>query len=74
MAGIVQFLGFAPLPDREAQKLVNHRKALGLTQKQFAAQIEVDPSTLGRSEHGERESAASLAAIIKHIGVSFRQT
>nr|AEH26506.1 hypothetical protein [uncultured Acidobacteria bacterium A11] len=56
MAGIVSFLGFDPLPVGAslAQKLVNHRKALGLTQRQFASQIGVDPSTLARWERGER--------------------
>lgn len=57
MAGVVKFLGFNPLPngDSLAQTLVNHRKALGVTQSHFAARIGVDPGTLGRWERGERE-------------------
>ncbi len=45
-AGVVRFLGFNPLSDGDslAQKLVSHRKAIGITQKQFAAQIGVDPT------------------------------
>jgi transcriptional regulator with XRE-family HTH domain len=55
MAGVVRFLGFNPLPDSDnvAQRLVNHRRAQGLTQKGFARQIGVDPSTLARWECGE---------------------
>jgi len=43
MAGVVEFLGFNPLSyvDSLAQKLVNHRKALGVTQRQFAKQVGV---------------------------------
>ncbi|MDR3405949.1 MAG: helix-turn-helix domain-containing protein [Chthoniobacter sp.] len=56
MAGVVRFLGFNPLPngDTVAQRLVNHRKALGVTQKDFAREIGVDPSTLAKWERGER--------------------
>jgi transcriptional regulator with XRE-family HTH domain len=57
MAGVTRFLGFNPFPcgGTLAQQLVNHRKALGRTQKEFARQIGVDPSTLSRWERGERE-------------------
>ena len=57
MAGVVQFLGFNPFSagDTMAQRLGNHRKARGLTQKAFAAQLGVDQSTLAKWERGERE-------------------
>ena len=57
MAGVVGFLGFNPFQngDTLAQQLVNHRKVLGVTQKAFAGQIGVDPSTLARWEGGERK-------------------
>ena len=50
MAGLVKFLGFNPLPDGDtaAQRLVNHRRARGLTQKVFAARLGVDQSTLAK--------------------------
>jgi len=59
MAGVVEFLGFNPFQngDTMAHRLVNHRKALGVTQKEFARQLSVDPSTLARWERGEREPA-----------------
>jgi transcriptional regulator with XRE-family HTH domain len=57
MAGVVEFLGFNPYQngDTMAQRLVNHRKGDGITQKEFAAQLGVDQSTLARWERGERE-------------------
>jgi transcriptional regulator with XRE-family HTH domain len=57
MAGVVRFLGCNPVQngDTLALRLVNHRKALGITQKDFARQIGIDPSTLARWERGERE-------------------
>jgi transcriptional regulator with XRE-family HTH domain len=33
-----------------AHRLVNHRKALGMTQKEFARQMGVDPSILARGK------------------------
>jgi transcriptional regulator with XRE-family HTH domain len=69
MAGVVRFLGFNPLRqgDTMAQRLVNHRKVLGLTQKDFARQIGVDPSTLAKWERGEREPVGRFLARLKRI-------
>jgi len=63
MPRVVEFLGFNPLQkcDTLAQKIVSHRKALGLTQKEFARQLDVDPSTLARWERGEREPQGQFA-------------
>lgn len=47
-----------------AQSLVSHRKALGVTQSQFAAQIGFDPSTLARWERGERQPDGSQSRTI----------
>ncbi|MCX6968035.1 MAG: helix-turn-helix transcriptional regulator [Verrucomicrobia bacterium] len=57
MAGVVQFLGYNPLPTGStiAEQLVAHRKAHGLTQKNFARELGVDPSTLAKWERGDRE-------------------
>jgi DNA-binding XRE family transcriptional regulator len=63
MAGVVNFLGFQN-GDTMAHRLVNHRKALGMTQKEFAGQIGVDPTTLTRWERGEREPKGSDAVVI----------
>jgi len=72
MAGVIKFLGFNPLPDggTVAQRLVNHRKAHGLTQKAFAAQIGVDQGTLAKWERGEREPKGKYAEAVKAQSVS----
>ena len=66
MAKVVEFLGFNPLQkcDTLAQKIVSRRKARGLTQKEFARQLGVDPSTLARWERGERTPEAQFLARI----------
>ena len=57
MGKVVEFLGFNPFQkcDTLAQQIVSHRTALGTTQKEFAQQLGIDPSTLARWERGERE-------------------
>ncbi len=57
MAEVVQFLGYNPLPTGStiAEQLVAYRKARGLTQKHFAHELGIDPSTLAKWEQGERE-------------------
>jgi transcriptional regulator with XRE-family HTH domain len=57
MPNVLKFLGFNPLQkcDTLAQRIVSHRTALGVTQKDFARQLGVDPSTLARWERGERK-------------------
>ena len=75
MAGVVEFLGFNPFQngDTLAHRLVNHRKALGMTQKEFAGQLGIDPSTLARWERGEREPTGRLLdrinGVISTLGV-----
>jgi transcriptional regulator with XRE-family HTH domain len=56
MGKVVEFLGFNPLQkcDTLAQRIVSHRKALGLTQKLLASQLAVNPSTLAKWGRGER--------------------
>jgi DNA-binding XRE family transcriptional regulator len=53
-----------PLPPATslADRLVRGRESLGLTQKESAKRIGVDPSTLARWERGEREPAGEVAA------------
>ena len=57
MAGLVRFLGFDPMPKggAMAERLVNYRIARGKTQKAFAGELQVDPSTLSKWERGERQ-------------------
>ena len=49
MPAIIRFLGYNPLPppDGWAERLVQGRKLLGLSQKEAARQIGVDPGTAG---------------------------
>jgi DNA-binding transcriptional regulator YiaG len=52
------------LPGFGITHTVNHRKAMGMTQKEFARQIGVDPSTLARWERGEREPSGMYHDLI----------
>ena len=63
MPGILRFLGYNPLPAGSsiAERIVVHRKSCGLTQKEFAGQVDVDPSTLAKWERGEREPRGRYA-------------
>jgi transcriptional regulator with XRE-family HTH domain len=64
MPAIIRFLGYNPIPpsDGWADRLVQNRTALGLSQKEAAKQMGVDPCTLARWERGEREPAGAFAA------------
>jgi len=52
---IIRFLGYNPLPVPKslADKLLSARKALGITQKEMAKRLEIDPTTLARLERGQ---------------------
>jgi len=70
MGKIIQFLGYNPIPTGTTigERLVAHRKSRGLTQKEFARQIGVDPCTLSRWELGERKpEGAFLKAVKVHL-------
>jgi site-specific DNA recombinase len=64
MPAIIRFLGYNPLPSSHgwADRLVLCRTALGLSQRDAAAQMDVDPCTLARWERGEREPKGAFAA------------
>jgi len=64
MPAIIRFLGYDPSPPTNswADRLVQGRTALGLTQKEAARRIGVDPSTLAHWERGEREPIGTFAA------------
>jgi transcriptional regulator with XRE-family HTH domain len=68
-AGVTRFLGCNPFPARDtlAMQLVNYRKAFGITQKEFARQIGVDPGTLARWERGERKPKGRFIQIVKAL-------
>jgi transcriptional regulator with XRE-family HTH domain len=64
MPAIIRFLGYNPLPPSKgwANRLIQGRTALGLTQKAAAGRIGVDQCTLARWERGEREPSGAFAA------------
>jgi site-specific DNA recombinase len=64
MPAIILFLGYNPIPPPTGwpDRLVQGRSAMGLTQKEAARRIGVDPSTLARWERGEREPTGAFAA------------
>lgn len=66
---VVEFLGYNPfeMGGTVAQGLVNHRKALGITQKNFANEIAVDQCTLARWEREEREPKGKYILRVKRI-------
>ncbi len=64
MPAIIRFLGYNPLPPSNgwADRLVQARTALGMSQKEAARQVGVDQCTLARWERGEREPTGKFAA------------
>jgi hypothetical protein len=60
---IIRFLGYDPQPpsDTWAERLLQGRTALGLTQSAAAARIGVDACTLTRCEPGEGEPEGGFA-------------
>jgi transcriptional regulator with XRE-family HTH domain len=64
MPAIIRFLGYNPIPPSDGwpDRLVQHRTALGLSQREAAQQMGVDPCTLARWERGEREPIGAFAA------------
>jgi transcriptional regulator with XRE-family HTH domain len=53
---IVTFLGYDPLPPAlcAAERLVRYRKLRGMSQKQMAWHLAIDPGTLSKWERGQR--------------------
>ena len=63
MPAIIRFLGYNPFPSPEGwpERLIQCRTVLGISQKESATRIGVDPCTLARWERGEREPAGVFA-------------
>jgi transcriptional regulator with XRE-family HTH domain len=66
---IISFLGYDPLPRPTtlAEHLVQHRRRCGWSQKRLAAELDVDPITLGRWERGEKIPWGPYAARLKAL-------
>jgi DNA-binding transcriptional regulator YiaG len=50
-----------------AEQLVRQRTRLGLSQKESAGRIGVDPGTLAKWERGERQSAGAFLGCVKRF-------
>jgi transcriptional regulator with XRE-family HTH domain len=69
MPAIIRFLGYNPLPPAIClgERLLRHRTTLGLSQKEAARELDVDPSTLARWERGEREPGGDFHDRVKRF-------
>jgi transcriptional regulator with XRE-family HTH domain len=69
MPAVKHFLGYNPLPQANglAEQLVRHRTSLGLSQKDAASRVGVDPGTLARWESGEREPKGALRGKVERF-------
>jgi transcriptional regulator with XRE-family HTH domain len=56
-----------PAADTLAEQLVRQRTSLGLSQKEAAGRMGVDPSTLAKWERGEREPANGFLARVERF-------
>jgi transcriptional regulator with XRE-family HTH domain len=54
---IIEFLGYMPFeePRTLGERIVYYRRLTGMTQKELAKKLNVDPTTLARWERGERK-------------------
>ena len=65
---IIEFLGrdpFAKEAENLGDKIREYRRVHGLTQKKFAAQLGIDPTTLASWETGEHQPTKKLLDKIK---------
>jgi transcriptional regulator with XRE-family HTH domain len=69
MPAIIRVLGYNPLPPAKSMggRLVRQRTALGLTQKESAKRLNVDPSTLAKWERGERKPAGRFLERVNRL-------
>jgi site-specific DNA recombinase len=69
MPAIIKFLGYDPLPAANTlgEQLVRQRRSLGLSQKESAQGLGVDPGTLARWERGEREPTGAFAVRVQRF-------
>lgn len=72
LPAIIDFLGYDPRPRPATirQALIRHREGQGLSQRAFADQLGVDPSTLAKWERGRRVPAGRyrvrIDSVIEH--------
>jgi len=67
---IIEFLGYTPditQPQSLGQRIVVWRRLRGITQKELARRLGVDPTTVAGWEQGEHRPTRRLASIIGRI-------
>ncbi len=66
---VISFVGYSPFPEGESlrERLVARRWALGLSRRELAQRLEVDPATLGRWERGVREPRGKYLALVERF-------
>lgn len=77
MPAVIAFLGYDPHPDPKTvgDTLRAYRRALGLTQRELAAQLGMHRSMLGKVEKGrERPSGTILGRMCSFLGALVRET
>ena len=64
---VIQLLGYDPhgTPKNTAETLRAKRRQLGISRRELAALMRVDPGTLAKWEHGRSEPTGTHAAIVK---------
>jgi DNA-binding transcriptional regulator YiaG len=64
---IIRFLGYNPLPAAGslAEQIARHRRTLGLSRRELAKRLGVDPGTLWKWEAGIREPKGKYLKIVK---------
>ena len=69
LPAIIQFLGYDPQPHPETvgQALKRHRHGHGISQKQLAWRLRVDPSTLARWEREERVPTGQFVQRVERL-------
>jgi transcriptional regulator with XRE-family HTH domain len=69
MPGIIRFLGYDPLPAPISLpgRLLNFRRELGMTQREMAERLGVDPSTLRDWESGHHQPAVRSLNLIGRL-------
>ena len=69
---VIEFLGYDPYgaPTTTADALCAKRRSMGISRKQMAAKLGVDPQTLAKWKHGRGDptgiDAATLRTFLKH--------
>jgi len=64
---IIEFLGYLPFETNGlsmGEKIVLYRKSKGISQLNFARQLGIDPSTLGRWEKGRGKPSEKLIFLL----------